>query len=181
MLTELGYVAAWAIYLLCAVMLYWGLGPIFRVCGPKVIQYFLRSFIVVILFTPAVSVPEQSLWAPAYLVALYGYIEGEEILATKAALFMAGGWCVIGLLLSLSYVFGKLRRSGTKASSQGMQSGGKLKQGEAQQGEELQDKKKNVTARSETAGKATIKEEKTRKPRTARPKKKVKQRITPTL
>lgn len=113
MLTEFGYLLAWVVYLACAVVLYWALGFVVHRFRPKIVQYFVKSVLAVLLFTPAVSVPDQNLWAPAYLVSIYSYIVDEQILAIQATLMMIGAWCVINLLMALSYLLKRIRQQKT--------------------------------------------------------------------
>lgn len=110
MLTEFGYLVAWVVYLSCAVILYWSLGLLINKMGPKIIQYVFKSLLAVLLFTPAVSVPDQNVWAPAYLVTVYSYIQDEHFLAFQAGLWMVGAWCVVCLLMSLSYILKRIRQ-----------------------------------------------------------------------
>ena len=108
MLTEFGYLLAWTVYLSCAVILYWSLGLLINKMGPKIIRYFFKSLLAVLLFTPAVSFPDQNVWAPAYLVTVYSYVQGEHFLAFQAGLWMVGAWCVVCLVMALSYIIKRI-------------------------------------------------------------------------
>ena len=109
MLNDFDYVVAWCVYFVCAVGLYWCLGLVFRYFRPKALEYLARSLIAVALFTPAMTVPEQNLWAPALIVAIYSYVQDDVLLATQAAMYMVSAWCVIALLLMLAHLVGRLR------------------------------------------------------------------------
>jgi len=113
MLTEFDYVVAWIIYLVCAAGLYWTLSRIIKWLKFPVLIYFFNSVLAVMLFTPAISVPDENLWAPAYVVAVYGYIQDEQLLATQAALYMLGAWCIVGFILILNYLFSVIKASKT--------------------------------------------------------------------
>ncbi len=113
MLTQFGYLSAWSIYLAAAVVFYLLLWPLFKLLGPRPIQLFFRALVAVVLFTPAISVPEQGLWAPAYIVALVSLMQNDEVRALHASMFMAGSLCVIGLLFALEYILTKLGKGST--------------------------------------------------------------------
>ncbi|MDG9667948.1 hypothetical protein ONV78_09410 [Hahella sp. CR1] len=108
MLTDFGYIAGWVAYLLAALALYALMMPLFNRCGPRPVQLFLRSLLAVVLFTPAMSVPKDGLWAPAHIVAAYNWLQHDDNAALQAGLLMLAAWCVIGLLFALQVVLGKL-------------------------------------------------------------------------
>ncbi|OZG73520.1 hypothetical protein BTA51_10920 [Hahella sp. CCB-MM4] len=112
MLTQFGYLSAWSIYLVAAVVFYFMLWPLFKRLGPRPVQLFFRALVAVVVFTPAISVPEQGLWAPAYIVALVSLMQHDEVRALHAGMFIAGSLCIIGLLFALEYILGKLGKGG---------------------------------------------------------------------
>ncbi|WP_020406651.1 hypothetical protein [Hahella ganghwensis] len=116
MLTQFGYLSAWAIYLVAGLVFYFAMWPLFKRLGPRPVQLFFRALVAAVLFTPAISVPEQGLWAPAYIVALASLMQNDEVRALHASMFMAGSLCVIGLLFALEFILGKLGRGGQKAA-----------------------------------------------------------------
>ena len=118
MLSEYSYLLAWCLYLICATGLYWALCRLIKLLRFSVLIYLFKSILAVILFTPGMSVPSENLWAPAYIVAVYGYIEDEQLLATQAALYMLGAWCLVGLVLILYYLFSILRNQKHSAKKQ---------------------------------------------------------------
>ncbi len=112
MLTQFSYISAWSIYLGCGLFLYLILWPLYKRLGPRPVQLFFRALVAVVIFTPAISVPEQGLWAPAYIVALFSVMQHEEVMALNAAMFMAGAFCILGLMFALTYIAKRLMGSG---------------------------------------------------------------------
>jgi len=108
MLTQYSYLTAWAIYLGSSLFFYLMLWPLFKRLSPRPVQLFFRALIAVLLFTPGMSVPEQGLWAPAYIVVLFSVMQQEEVMALNAAMFMVGAFCVMGLLFALTYIVRRL-------------------------------------------------------------------------
>ena len=114
MLTEIGYITGWAIYLTCSLILFFGLNPILKWFKFRFIQLFFKTLIFAVLFTPIMAVPEQSLWAPANITAVFSYVQGDELQATQAGLFILVAWCCLGLLASLLVIFRKLTHTEPK-------------------------------------------------------------------
>jgi hypothetical protein len=83
-MTTSSYIIAWLIYLLAASgtsFMAWHLSRHWQTTT----QYAIRTSLLVMLFTPYFSNPEQDKFAPAILVSLFELVFGEHQMGLKAA------------------------------------------------------------------------------------------------
>lgn len=103
-----GYVSAWLIYLMSAlglVIVFWRMT---RGLKWRRTRRSLRAIVAVVLFTP-INIGPDGLWlAPAYLVGLYDWIQGDFEKAQQAGVFMLYAFVLMIIVILLESVLRRL-------------------------------------------------------------------------
>lgn len=102
------YAIAWLLYLVGALGVTIVLWRMTRNIKLRRTRRSLRALIAVILFTP-INIGQGSIWlAPAYLVGAYDWVLGEYERAQLAAMFIAGAYVLVILMILLESVLRRL-------------------------------------------------------------------------
>jgi hypothetical protein len=102
-MTASSYETAWLIYLLAAtgiILILWRLTRRW----PLFLRHACRISSIALLLTPYVSDPEKQVFAPAFLISLFGLAFGDPEQALNAAKPL-GVVLLVGMILSLAFSF----------------------------------------------------------------------------
>jgi hypothetical protein len=102
-MTSSSYETAWLIYLLAATGIILVLWRVTR-RWPLLLRHACRISSIVLLLTPYVSDPEKQVFAPAFLISLFGLAFGDPEQALNASKPL-GIVLLAGMVLSLVFSF----------------------------------------------------------------------------
>jgi len=101
-MTSSSYIIAWIIYLLAASgisFIVWNLSRQWRI----ELKYISRISLLVLLFTPYFSDPEQNRLAPAILISLFELVFGDKQMGLESATPLVLIWAV-SAAIALLYI-----------------------------------------------------------------------------
>lgn len=114
MLTAHNYAIAWGIYLVSALGFYLLLWPLLARIRAVAPRRFLHALALVLLFTPAMTVPEERLMAPATLILAFESAQGDWDMAMQAGSHLVLALVALLVMLALEALFRRMLRPNPK-------------------------------------------------------------------